>query len=145
MEDKVKAAKLVKYEWDMFAWTIDRCFKEAKGRQGREQWMLLEDMLLHARVLRDFLTRPPKGDDISAAHFVEDIETWRKQASSLCPYLRVNRKRLNKKLAHLTYARLTEDELWEPIPIRDELQIAWDKFLSSVPEKSKEWFTGPLE
>ena len=144
-----KWAKKVKYEWDMFTWTVDRCLKNWNDLRKPEQNMVLEDMLLHARVLRDFFTMPkPQGekeDDITAEHFVEDPDSWRKQAPSLCPYLEQNRKRLNKKLTHLTTARLTLDERWKPQVISRELKVAWEKFLSSVPETSQAWFTGTLE
>ena len=134
-------APKVKYEWDMFRWMASRIQNEYQSSPQENRNLLMEDFLLHARVLRDFFVATPKQDDVSATHFFDDPSLWQQTAKELCSYLRANRVRLNKKLAHLTYSRLTEDEKWDFEAIRKEIFVAWESFLSNLPESAKSWFS----
>ncbi len=100
----------------------------------------MEGFLLHARVLHDFLIRRPRQDDVSACHFFDDASHWRTVSSDMCPYMRENMGRLNKKLAHLTYSRQTEDEQWDFYVIRDEVSHAWRTFLDALQYDRRKWF-----
>lgn len=77
-----------------------------------------ETVLLHVRLLDDFLgTEPQRRDDFWAGHFIDDWETS-SPLSGLPPPtpggLSV-RECINKQLAHLTTARLSQQDF----PIRD--------------------------
>jgi hypothetical protein len=60
-----------------------------------------ETVLLHARVLHDFLAGPPVDDDVWAGHYVEDWEP-------LKPLDRELRKAINKQLMHFSGKRLQQ-------------------------------------
>ena len=60
--------------------------------------------------------------------------------SDLCPYLEKNKTRINKKLGHLTYSRLTKDEQWDFAAIRDEVSQAWCTFLGKLQDHQRSWF-----
>ena len=138
-------APKVKYEWDMFICVANRITVECEQRTADQftKNILLEVFLLHARVLHDFLVKPPSEcDDVLAFHFFDDASTWNTVLSSynFCPYLSKSRKRLNKKLAHLTFSRLTEDKCWKINAIRDEVSYAWHTFSKTLPEDRRVWF-----
>ena len=130
----------VKYEWQIFSWLVQRIEAEYEAAPQSTKNLLMESLLLHARVLYDFFVRAPKGDDVSACHFFDDASDWCVVSSDLCPYLRANMKRLNKKLAHLTYSRLTEDEQWAFGAIRDEVSHGWRTFLDALQYDQRKWF-----
>jgi hypothetical protein len=77
-----------------------------------------EIVLLHARLLDDFLgTKPTKPDDFWAKHFIDDWEATSPLNGLPLPSpggLTV-RECINKQLAHLTTARLSQQDF----PIRD--------------------------
>jgi len=108
--------------------------------ERRMRYLLLEDFLLHARVLCDFLFTKPISDDVSAKDFFDNPNEWEKKEADLCPYFAKNRKRVNKKLAHLTYSRLTEANEWDITSIYSELAKAWQQFLSALPADTQAWF-----
>ena len=132
-------APKVQYEWDIFEWISDNIDNEDEDSEQTTQ-LLMEDFLLHAKVLHDFCIAQPKGDSVSANHFFDDSGVWQETAANLCPYLKANRKRLDKKLPHLTYSRLTEDERWDFVAIWEELSQTWQIFLSELPEPRNHWF-----
>ena len=138
--DAKKIAPKAEYEWDMFVYLSERIKSEYPTADKPTKNFLTEVYLLHARVLYDFLLRPPKDDDVSATHFFDDASEWCTVRSDFCPYLRENMTRVNKKLTHLTYSRLTEDEIWDHDAIRDEISHAWRTFLEMLPEDRREWF-----
>ena len=138
-------APKVKYEWDMFICVANHITVECEQRIADQftKNILLEVFLLHARVLHDFLVKSPrKCDDVHAFHFFDKASDWEHVllSSNFCPYLQKNRERLNKKLTHLTYRRLTENERWDTCTVRDEVSYAWHTFLKTLPEDRREWF-----
>ena len=145
-KDREPAAEKILYEVDMVRWIGQQISQEAENKRNsiRTNDLLLEGLLLHARVLYDFLVHNPKQDDISAQDYFDDSSDWKKTAEKLCPYLsadeKKNYKRLNKKLAHLTYSRLTEDKDWDFKAIASELQTAWETFQSDLPAERQKWF-----
>ena len=139
--DAKEIAPKVEYDWDMFVYFSERIKREYLAADKRTKNLLLEGFLLHARILYDFLVKSPcREDDVSATHFFDDASEWCTVRSDFCPYLRENKTRLNKKLAHLTYSRLTEEEEWEDGTIFDEIFRAWHTFLEKLPEDRREWF-----
>ncbi len=133
-------AQRVKYEFDMFEWLAGKIQGDWETAPQPMKNLLLEGFLLHARILRDFFIADPKQDDVSARHFFDDPSQWRARSSSLCPYLKANTERLNKKLAHLTYSRLTEEEQWDFRAIQAEIALAREAFRSALTESTRQWF-----
>jgi hypothetical protein len=98
--------------------------------------VLLECFLIHARNLYDFLTEDPQRDDVSALHFFDDPAPWQSARTTLCPYMRNEKTRLQGLLAHLTYRRLDYEQDgqkdWSFAQMLTELNEAWRRFQSSV-------------
>lgn len=65
---------------------------------------MIETFALHARALTDFYCREGRRDDAAARHFTVDGIFPDTKTAGLPPDLR---PRLNKQIAHLTYARGT--------------------------------------
>jgi hypothetical protein len=133
------APKIV-YELDMFAYCYRRIEQEWPTADRGLKNLLLENFLLHARVLRGFLVDTPHQDDVSARHFFDDPDTWTTVSVGLCPYLVHHRDRLNKYVAHLTYSRLDEDKNWDPNIVCAEVMLAWRRFFSMLPIERQGWF-----
>jgi len=135
-----RIASGIKYEWNMFRYCYNNISSEEADEDRKKHDLLLEGLLLHARVLRDFFTKKPKKDDVSAIHFFDDPAVWENIKDTLCPYLWKHRERINKYLAHLTYDRLRKDKMWNCGAIFGELEHAWQQFYSLLPQKRKAWF-----
>lgn len=113
--------------------------------QRREVLAQLESFLLHVRVLRDFFYTPGRDDDIVAGHF---IANW----SKICPtkgrYLKDQKTRLDKALAHLTEKRLDydgKDKKWQVTKLYKDLHPVIEVFIANLPNDRKPWFCGPPE
>lgn len=74
----IEAIKLIKYERKMLHYCYDKLKKEWDNADIGKRNILLENFLLHARVLRDFFTSDPIKDDISATHFFENRSAFRR-------------------------------------------------------------------
>ena len=139
------------YDLDMCRWGAQQIGEENEKKQNQEPKpkltraddLRLEGFLLHARILRDFFVGDPQGDDILAQYYFDNPSTWKDAAEPLCPHLKANRVHINKKLAHLTYSRLTEDEDWDVATIAQEVKTAWETFRSTLPQEREKWF--PLD
>jgi len=165
---KAEAKKIVPhlmYEWEMLCWTYGKLFSndaqeseccELATSVRKVHWAgtaryglnplgaaLLESFLLHARVMRDFLWKEKRHkDDALAADFFDDERSWKRPR--LGGRLSADRIRLNKALAHLTYARTQPGESvdeWCIDQIKFELDKGWRAFLESLPEDRRCWFT----
>jgi len=135
-----RIAPKIKYEWNMLQYCHSRISDEWTNADLSKRNLLLEDFLLHARVLRDFFVGRPRQDDASAAHFFENAAVWESIAVNFCAYLRQHKQRLDKYLAHLTYSRLNEDKNWDVNIIYNELVQARQQFYSLLPQVRQEWF-----
>ncbi len=131
----------IKHELDVFGYLTTRINSEWKDADPTTRNLLLESLLLHARVLRDFFVCDPRRDDVSARHFFDDPSMWEEIANNLCPYLRQNKKRMDKMLSPLTYSRLNEPKKWEMSTISNELIQAWQKFSSALSPEQQGWFS----
>jgi hypothetical protein len=135
----------VLYELEMFKRVANKTIDEWNKSDRLTKNILIEDFLLHARIMYDFLICDPESDDISALHFLDCPEGWKQVRVQLCPYMSNNRKRLNKMIAHLTYKRIeyeidnTKD--WEVRAIYHEIISTWQQFLSYLSPEQHEWFT----
>jgi hypothetical protein len=130
----------IKYELNMLQYCFTRIQNEWAGADDSLRNLLLEDFLLHARVLRDFFVSSPRQDDVSSTHFFNDSTPWSALSASFCPYLKQHKTRLDKYLAHLTYSRLNEDKNWDLNAIYSEIANAWQQFYSLLPPERQAWF-----
>jgi len=99
---------------------------------------LIESYLLHARNLFHFLgvrdQRYGRGRDVLAPHF---SVTWEPPE---CPTaLRGQMDRVNKRLAHLTYERLTMSDQWDVGAFTGAMAGLVGKFLPALKERQG-WF-----
>ena len=90
---------------------------------------LLESFMIHTRNLIYFFYNDPTYDDIVAAHFVFGWELLRGVKSLR---LRNVEEEANKKVAHLTYRRFSDDTSWDIQAIVQELQVVLAKFCAQV-------------
>jgi hypothetical protein len=109
----------------------------------------LESFLLHYRNLREFLndevkqskknkaTSKPESDDIKAKDYTID-PNWKTAA----PWAsnKDEGKRLHKRLAHVTTARLTLDDKWYPESMEGNTLRTFEDFVSALSDERKAWF-----
>jgi hypothetical protein len=65
-------APKINYELNILQFCSTRIQNWWAGADDCLRNLLLEDFLLHARILRDFFVGSPRQDDVSAAHFFDD-------------------------------------------------------------------------
>jgi len=137
-----KIARYVQYEVDMCIATA-AALNGGRMRGGALENALIESFLIHARVLCDFFFFPSKRkDDVLAKHFFHSDDQWQPDYKKECPYLEANSDRLNKAVAHLSYARIGYeiDKRWQHNTINGELLAVWDRFKQSLPPESQKFF-----
>jgi hypothetical protein len=88
--------------------------------------MALEAFLIHARNIRDFFATPkrPKPDDVLAADFLGRpirVRLTRLRSPAM-------RRRLNKQVAHLSYARSRLSKSWPVGQLMSEINAAMQQF-----------------
>ena len=109
--------------------------------QVRDASTLVESFLIHARVLRDFFCRGRlKTDDVIAGDFVSG---WTQPPASDYSYIRAQKDRLDKALAHLTTTRVrydSEGKKWDVATIRREIEPIIERFLAELPDDRRPWF-----
>jgi len=147
-----KAAAHIGYEWRMLQGAVESDWHQFSVAAGSHQELCnaharTELVLLHARLLYDFLfTFSDSPDDIQASDFLEGaaMREWCKRrkrlATTYCPVLTNHRKRLNKRLFHLSYQRDTLPKGWDTIAIVTELCKALQFFKSQLSQKRSELF-----
>ena len=133
------AAKTIRYELDMFL-LASRCLQTPNEPAVAN--LLLEALLLHTRVLRDFFRGPGPGsrkDDILVTDFlpVKPRFRLRRLRSSS------TKKRLDKLLAHASFSRPRLDKNWPIGPIQQEIIEAWLLFMERLDKHdptTRGWF-----
>ena len=119
------AAVTIEYEFRML---IVGVLAMDRAPTQEEKNLVLEALLLHARILRDFFATSGNPDDILARDFV------RQMPRVAMPYLRSrkSRNRLNRLLAHASYSRRRLSKDWDVRTIVQELSGAMRTFLSHL-------------
>jgi hypothetical protein len=88
----------------------------------------------------DFLyPNGPKNDAVIAADFFRAQGEWEKLRSDQSEILKIAKKRADKEVAHLTFARQyvsKEKKGWHFLEISQEIQRVMDIFLSNI-DKNK--------
>ena len=133
-EELKKASALLYYEIQM--WILAKYALERNLSKGlRNVW--LEGFLIHTRNLIDFLflsnyDAPLHKDDIIAEDFfVQSGLQWKCNE----PLQEFDRRRIHKRVAHLTYARLKLDEFskeWEVQSIFNDIRRLLDQFIAQA-------------
>lgn len=134
----------IAYEVEMLFRTIDRLERD-RGKDVVEDNRRIEAVLLHARVIYDFLFTDPRPSkpDVSAKHFFDSPKQWTGDPATLCPYLTAERERLNRSVPHLSYDRLQyeKSKSWDLHSVGSELKLAWEQFLAHLPAARRGWLT----
>jgi hypothetical protein len=143
-----EAVGLVLYE----LWMLRECAHMARpaDRVSRNLWY--EGIIIHARVLRDFFftkvnekgKRATCKDDIVAVDYFATGSAWRYTSQNLSPYLKGNKKRMDRALAHLSFDRLGyKDKEWSQSHLLSEIGAMWFEFLEKLDkhnEPAAAWF-----
>ena len=137
------AAKTVAYEFHMLqgSYLLLQLCRNAPHSPRRDLLnnLALETFLLHARALRDFFTETLYPDDVLAADFLPVRLRLR------FPILGrpAVRERINKLLAHPSYARPRLRRAWQIPEMYQEVCTAWETFLHCLEGHStamRSWF-----
>lgn len=123
----------VKYEHDMLKFTA-KMLRGSSNLTAELKNALLESFLLHFRILFDFYRNWGQLDD----------DMWASDFCNWCPvaYDKELSERLNKCLAHLTYARqpcAVREPPWDVKEMRKKIEN-WEKeFRAKLPPQFKTW------
>ena len=114
----------------------------------------LESLLLHTRVLREFFyywefrndkINRQKPDDVIAEDFIPD---WTSHRPPIGQYLRENKERLDKSLAHLSTLRVQykrTDKRWDIASLRRELLPVIETYRRVLLDPMQPWFVLPAD
>jgi hypothetical protein len=143
-------ASCVAYELEMVYSSVRRL---AEGPRDKfDESLLTESMLLHTRVLKEFLfdgRREEYPSDVRAVDFLDNESDWSLNFIDTCPYLNKERRRIHYSLAHLSYRRLKQrnakGKRWKLCEVWNDIYGAWQKFMRVLPAERREWFGLPDE
>ena len=104
---------------------------------------VLESFAIHARSLLDFFYAYGRDDDVIAEHFFSSATEWiNARPPKTREQLKKIKDRVNKEVAHLTYARQNvKSKKWPYKSIRRDLNRAFSVFLRLIPDNllGKRW------
>jgi len=137
MKDKNKLNKISHHLWYEFQMFLALTQELSKGYPaGTINNALLESFALHVRNLIDFLYNDnSSSDDVFAGDFFQRKEDWIKIRPHITPLLDKAKKRANKEVSHLTYARINitpEEKKWYFVKIFQDMNRAFDVFVENV-------------
>src|SRR5271157_886788 len=97
---------------------------------------LLESFTIHVRALIGFFySESPRNDHIVAEDFFQNPNDWMNKRPLKTELLEIAKKRADREVAHLTYARIDitpEEKQWEFLKIFNDLQIPIGVLLDNV-------------
>lgn len=129
-EELRAASEMLAYEVDMFLYTFAVLTRNLDKLLAN---MVLESYLVHARNLIDFFyPGTPYEDDIVANDYFDPPEAWTRSLDGAPQFLRTAKNRINKRLSHLAYKRLSITKNHQVGKIFDELRGALNAFLETV-------------
>jgi hypothetical protein len=88
------------------------------------QSALLSAVLVHLRLLADFLHRDPRGDDVAAVHY---LSSW----ESTSDPLGMDREAINGHVAHLAMRREVRP-MWNPVEVAGAVFWEFTRFLDEL-------------
>lgn len=116
--------------------------------------MALESFLVHYRNVRDFLfplesTKNPDPtkqvayeralDSVIAADF--NPTGWTCESKDWKGVVPNERNRINQQLAHISYSRSQHDPNWPMAEMKSALMEQFERFLKSLPDERKAYFS----
>lgn len=114
----------LQYEWAMARHSAVRAIDALAHRDHQTVNMALESLLIHARNIRDFFDRTGRSDDVLASDFLgRPIRVRMSRLRS-----KKMRQRLNKRIAHLSYARARLGRSWDIVGLMTEINGAMEVF-----------------
>lgn len=130
-----EASNHLHYEFFMLN-SVARALASGIAAQGWLGNALLESFVIHFRALHGFFYPPntAKKDDVIADDYFDD-DAWQKLRPELSEGIIRAKKRADKEVAHLTYARLDVTPALKPwvfIEIANEMNKVMDAFLNNV-------------
>jgi hypothetical protein len=147
--DAKASAWNVGYEMWMFSNAVGKYSTSLRHSQRFQHNLLLESVLVHARVICEFMfgkLNSKYPEDVRAVQFFDDPKQWKPDKSRLCPFLMDNLERMNRSLQHISFDRIRYGRNpWDIRKIAIEIQAVWDYFLRQLPEERKQWFHLALE
>ena len=97
--------------------------------------LFFEAFLIHFRCLIYFFQDRPDDRDVLVSHFLNPINL-QDTVKTLVEY----KDRLDKLLAHVTFARQTFEMSWDEDRMARDLRCTWDAFIKALPEKHRGLF-----
>ena len=103
--------------------------------------MTIESFLIHYRILEDFLYPTKKiwesKDDCIAHDFNPN---WTSSTLYWDDSRKDVRRRINKKLAHLSYSRSTTPGAWGSPEMLEHIKASMRWFITKLPPEKRAWF-----
>lgn len=117
---------------------VARKLSTSTGPDDESRNAFLESFTVHLRGLVYFLwPEKPYEDDVIADDFFRDAAPWHKVRPAMSDKLKMAKKRVDKEVAHLTYARLLvspEGKSWGFVELANELLNAMNIFRKAAPK-----------
>jgi len=97
---------------------------------------IIEAFAIHVRSLLDFFYSKGKDDDVVAEHFFSSPSTWiNVRPPKTEDELRRIKYRVNKEIAHLTFARQeVKSKIWPSKPVQKDINEVLEVFSSLAPK-----------
>ena len=127
------AANDLNYEWKM-ANVAAMALAQAQG--ANDVWaqnLTLESFLVHARIIRDFFAASGSADDVRVRDFLGFDPKVRLTLLRSHPI----RKRLNRRIAHLSYSRSRLKRAWDVRGLLNEINSAMIDFVSLLARRDR--------
>ena len=135
-------------------WMLRECAHMARphARVSRNLWY--EGLVLHSRVLRDFFftkvgktgKRATHRNDIVAIDYFVTQSAWPYTSQDLSTYLKRNKERMDRSVAHLSIDRLKYEaggKDWSARLLLSEIGAKWFEFIATLErddEQVMSWF-----
>ena len=114
------------YEWKTAQNTVELIYYAKKDRDQVRLNAALESLLIHARNIRDFFNAQGRTNDILAIDFLD------RNIRVRMTYLRRNKKRLDRAIAHLSYSRSRIKKNWDVRLIVSEIDDSMRRFINRL-------------
>ena len=133
-QDLSRMAVEICYELQEFHWSRSALDKLDESDPAYNR--TLESVLLHFRNLRCFFVESHVRDDVSAKDYVQSWNPY------LDPVFAATHKNLNKKLAHLTWSRLTIPRVdWPLREMKTAIDRLFEDFKKALTPPQDQWFS----